>query len=105
MIKKWHNFCKHLTLKKYSTWWHFKQYKLMHNHYFTHISIVHVHVPLLLNRQLYVNMGEDRGGLLLLDGTVSIGKNKSSHQSSMYLVLASNELPVILPEKVDQIDS
>ena len=27
-------------------------------------------VPLLLNRQLYVNMGEDRGGLLLLDGTV-----------------------------------
>ena len=28
-------------------------------------------VPLLLNIQLYVNMGEDRGGLLFLDGTVS----------------------------------
>ena len=27
-------------------------------------------VPLLLNRQLCVNMGEDRGGLLLLDDTV-----------------------------------
>ena len=26
-------------------------------------------VPILFNRKLYVNMGEDRGGLLLLDGT------------------------------------
>ena len=32
---------------------------------------------LLLNRQLYVNMGEDRGGLLLLDGTVFKGSNNS----------------------------
>ena len=43
----------------------------MHNHSFTHISIfrfiqnLKVYVPLLLNRQLYVNMGGDRDGLLL----------------------------------------
>ena len=46
----------------------------MHGHSFTHISIVrfirNFKVPLLLNIQLYVNMGKDRGDLLLLDGTV-----------------------------------
>ena len=29
---------------------------------------------ILLNRQLYVNMGVDRGGLVLLDGTVCTTK-------------------------------
>ena len=52
----------------------FKQYKLMQNYYFTHIIIFRFirifKVPLLLSRQLNVNMGQDRGGLILLDGTV-----------------------------------
>ena len=43
---------------------------------FTHISmfrfIRNFKVPILFNRQLCVNMGGDRGGLLLLDGTVYI---------------------------------
>ena len=45
--------------------------------YFLHTSvfsgsseIFKVHVPLLFNRKLYVNMGGDRDGLLLLDGIV-----------------------------------
>ena len=42
--------------------------------FFTHISIFRFiqifKEPVLLNRQLYVNMGEERGGLLCLDHTV-----------------------------------
>ena len=52
----------------------FKQYKLMHNYSFTHISIFrfirNFKVTILFNSKLYVNMGGDRSGLLLLDSTV-----------------------------------
>ena len=63
-----------MVFRTVQTWWCFEQYKVMHNHSFTHISIVRFikkfEVAILLNRQLCVNMGKDRGGLLFLDPTV-----------------------------------
>ena len=53
-------------------WLCFKHNKPIHNYSFTHNDfgfIRNFKEPLLLNRQLYVNMG-DRGGLLLLDAIV-----------------------------------
>ena len=61
----------HVTFQKYSTWWHLsvfqtvELYTLMHGHSFTHISIVRS-----IRNLLNINMGKDRGGLLLLDDTV-----------------------------------
>ena len=64
------------NIQHIGTWLCFKQYKLMHNHYFAHISIFrfikNFKVHILFNRQLYVNMGEDMGGLLPLDGIVCL---------------------------------
>ena len=65
----------------YSTWWHLAVFQTVQTHAqysLTHISIFsfirNFKVPILLNRQLlYVNMGEDRGGLLLC---VNMGEDR-----------------------------
>ena len=55
----------------YSTWWHLAMFQIVQTlgqlFFYTH---QYFQAPILYNRKLYVNMGADRGGLLLLDHTV-----------------------------------
>ena len=64
-----------INIQHVGTWLSFKQYKPIHNKFFyTSIFrfIRNFEIPVLFNRQLCVNMGKDRGGVIFLDPTINV---------------------------------